>query len=115
MQYFYSIRIECDQGDHSTIDTILGVSSTKQFDNQWVYEVVEKQDDAPTNFIEAFIEILKGNFEQLEGIGISRERISIWMLYEYDSQCNFELLPKDLFLLGENKISLCVSCWESSN
>ena len=44
--------------------------------------------------------------------GISREDISIWVLYEYEGQCNMEYDPESMKKLGESGILLCISCWE---
>ena len=49
---------------------------------------------------------------KLESIGISREDISIWVLYEYEGQCNMEYDPVSMKKIGENGIVLCISCWE---
>ena len=51
-------------------------------------------------------------YEKLESIGISREDISIWILYEYEGQCNMEYDPVSMKKMGENGIVLCISCWE---
>ena len=65
------------------------------------------------NFIETFLSYLNGKERELLELGVRSENISIWMLYEYDGQCNLEFSPSDMKRLGEKEISLCVSCWES--
>ena len=58
------------------------------------------------------LSLLEGKYERLESIGISREDISIWVLYEYEGQCNMEYDPVSMKKIGENGIVLCISCWE---
>jgi len=79
----------------------------------WAYEVVCEDEDPYFDFINEFLNILEGNFERLIEIGVEKNNISIWLLYEYDSQCNMEFDPKRLMRLGENGITLCISCWDS--
>jgi hypothetical protein len=40
------------------------------------------------NFIEYFLRMLEGKYEILEQIGITRDCISVWMIYAYNDQCN---------------------------
>ena len=71
-------------------------------------------EDAYVNCIEYFLDLLEGNYEKLSLVGVERDDISIWLLYEYDQQCNMEFLPHNLKRMGENGIVLCVSCWQKS-
>ncbi len=81
--------------------------------NIWCFEVQEKESDEYFDFIHHFLDMLEGKYDQLKSMGISKEDISVWLLYEYDNQCNMEFLPDNLKRLGDNGISLCVSCWAS--
>jgi uncharacterized protein YegJ (DUF2314 family) len=112
MKYYYSLRIEVEEDKTKQVDQILGVSQNMPNLN-WGLEIQTKKDDIAFDFINYFIGILKNNYEKLEDIGVKREDISIWMLYEYDQQCNMEFLPEQLFKIGEEKIALCISCWEA--
>lgn len=49
----------------------------------------------------------------LKEIGIDRDMISVWYLYKYDEQCNMEFSPERMKRLGDNGITLCISCWSS--
>lgn len=108
----YSLRILCLSNEQiEEISNLLSIEPTKQMVNIWWLEVEEKESDTYFDFINYFMDILEGNYEQLESIGIPRENISLWFLYEYETQCNMEFLPNDMKRLGESGISLCVSCW----
>lgn len=76
--------------------------------------MIEKDSDPYIDFINEFLDLLEGKYDQLLKIGIARDDITVWMLYEYDGQCNMEFLPEQMKRLGANGITLCVSCWESS-
>lgn len=104
----YSLRISCTIEDQiDKVSNLLNKSPSQKIGNMWCLEVEERESDEYFDFVS----ILKGNYKQLESIGILREDISIWFLYEYEGQCNMEFLPDSLKKLGENEISLCVSCW----
>ena len=79
----------------------------------WQIELLEGENDPHVDFVDVFLGLLKDNFEALEGIGISRDDIAIWVLYEYDGECNLTFHAADLMRLGEAGIDLCVSCWQS--
>ena len=78
----------------------------------WTYSV-ETNDEIPYyDFINLFLDILEPNFENLEKLGIKRDDISFWHLYEYDQQCAMEFNPKEMERLGKNGITLCIDCWQ---
>ncbi|MGE5384130.1 MAG: hypothetical protein ACM3PX_11935 [Omnitrophica WOR_2 bacterium] len=111
MRYFLSLKLEAEPEQVSQITNILGVEPNSPPDN-WSYELVVN-DIENNNFVEYFMGILEGRFDKLSEIGISRDDISIWMLYEYEGECNIEFKASDLKLLGDNGISLCISCYEA--
>jgi hypothetical protein len=55
-----------------------------------------------------------GDYDKLWRIGIRTEDITIWHIYEHDGQCNLEFDPQRMKRLGENGITLCVSCYQVS-
>lgn len=114
MKYYYSLRIVCEDRLVSEINKILKVESNYPVIG-WGYELVQNEDDDYIDFINVFLDILKDKFSQLKNIGIARDCISIWMIYEYNQQCNLEFLPMDLKRLGDDEITLCISCYETKN
>lgn len=110
MKYYYSIRINCDAQKIGLINEILGLSSNMPGHN-WGYEVEEEEGDPAFLFVEKFIDVLAGKYEELETINVYKSDISLWMLYEYDDQCNMEFGPSQLAELGKSELSLCISCW----
>jgi hypothetical protein len=112
MKYYYSLRINVEEEKASLINHILGVPSDMSESN-WGIEKVVGDEDIAFDFIGYFLGILEDNYDRLEKIGVKRGDISIWMLYEYDYQCNMEFSPEKLLELGREGITLCISCWES--
>jgi len=109
---YYSIQIYCNTDDYLEINKILGVKSTDLEPSEiWSYEVTVGEDDKYYDFISEFMDILQGNYEKLEKLGIKRSVISLWLIYEYDEQCNMEFDPMNLKRMGENGIGLCISCY----
>lgn len=78
----------------------------------WSYEVEVNDEDNSYDFINNFLNILEPKFDGLDKIQITKNDITFWFLYEYDQQCNIEFNPKEMKRLGENEITLCISCWE---
>lgn len=123
MKSFDQIRIHFEP----SVDTYHGISSILNVEpklerpnklgdgtpSSWTYEVVEDHDTAYYDFINQFLNLLEGKFEELQKLGIERGDITFWYLYEYDGQCNMEFDSKSLKRLGDNEISLCISCWNS--
>lgn len=113
MTYYYSLRIDAPDEIYDEIDIVLGVKSNFSPSVGWGIEVVQKENDESIFFIDYFLSVLEGKYTHLEKIGITRDCISVWMLYEYEGQCNMEFSPQDMYRLGKEGIVLCVSCWEN--
>ena len=111
MRDFWSLRIRCNDSFRDTVTVILGVEPNVK-ESVWELEKIIEEEDAYVNYIEYFLDLLDGNYEKLSLIDVERSDISIWLLYEYDLQCNMEFLPHSLKRIGENGIVLCVSCWQ---
>ena len=108
---YYSLRINTKETNYQMVSQILQ-KEPKDLSKGWIFEV-ESSDTSYFDYINEFLDILEGNYEKLESIGIVKNDISIWMIYAYNQQCNFEFIPKDLKRLGDNEITLCISCYEA--
>lgn len=111
--YYYEIRIlNASKNQIEQIDEILGIKSISTI-NTWNHEVIiEDGDRSQYSFIDDFLSILAGKYDQLERIGIDRDSITFWMTYVYEHQCNMEFDPVKLAGMGREGITLCISCWE---
>jgi len=110
MKSYYSLRIYVPDDKHDLVDRILGVKSNcPPF---WELQLIENEEDKYIPFVGYFLSILEGKYSQLEEIGIKREDISVWFVYYYDSQCNMEFSPKDMYDLGKEGITFCISCYD---
>lgn len=79
----------------------------------WWLQLVEDTDSGNyTDFINVFMDLLEPNFEKLKSIGIEKENILIWLVYEYEHQCAIEFQSKELERLGSNGIALNIDCHE---
>lgn len=116
--YRLDIQTENDISKYNAISSLLQLSPRKVNQNEtfaysvWSYEVEVKDEENSFDFINNFLDILEPKFDELEKSQISKSDITFWLLYEYDQQCNMEFNPKEMKRLGENEITLCVSCWE---
>ena len=116
MKYIYTLQIDASSEQVAEITQILGVEPNDS-STEWKYKLVEKENDEYINFTEQFTAILVGKYNKLENIGITRDDITIWMIYEYEGQCNMEFSPDEMKKLGDNGISFCISCcdvWDYS-
>ena len=113
MTSYYKLQILIDnENKYLIINDIIGVNSNSSPSCIWDITITSGDENEYIPFIDYFLSILEGKYEQLAAVGIARENISIWMLYEYDGQCNMEFFPKDMKRLGEEGITLCISCWD---
>ena len=110
MNYFCSLQISTDTEQANKISQILEVESNYP-QVAWGYRLIVK-DNVYTNFVDVFLGILEGKYDKLKEIGIEKEDISIWMIYEYNNQCNMEFSPSDMKKLGDSGITFCVSCYD---
>ena len=94
MTLYYNLQIDAPKEVYQDINKILGVESNSPHKG-WELGLEEKEEDEHIPFIQYFLTVLDGKYDQLKEIGITREDISIWMLYEYEGQCNMEFSPKD--------------------
>ncbi len=123
MKYYDKLQINFEPSveTFNKLTTILDVKPTKKdfsnFPNDipstWAYEVIETKTDEYFDFINIFLDILETKYLELEKLNIKRNDITFWMFYEYDQQCNMEFDPIRLKRLGDNGITLCISCWDS--
>lgn len=110
---FYSLRINAEESKYERVSEILS-TRPQNLSKGWIFEV-ENSKEQYFDFINNFLDILENNYEKLNNIGVHKEDISIWLIYEYNDQCNLEFLPADMERLGKNGISLCVSCYEGGS
>ena len=78
----------------------------------WMYMVTETEEDPYFDFINCFLDVLEPKFAELEKIGVAKDNILFWLLYEYDQQCAMEFHPKEMIRLGQSGINLNIDCWQ---
>jgi hypothetical protein len=61
--------------------------------------------------LEEILDILKSNLKNLKSLGGNVDYICIDIFYK--QQCNLEFNPKELKMIGDMGIPLCISCCES--
>lgn len=110
MKTYYQLQIV--HPEPQTVERLMGIPSSLE-DSDWTYCLEVGEEDPPVPFIQTFLDLLHDKFERLEAMGVQRSDISIWLLYEYDDQCNLEFSPSQLAALGSAGIALCVSCWQA--
>lgn len=122
---YHRLYIDTDNNidKYNKITNLLGIQPTqfnrKRFSDDdidlWTYSVDLDDEEPYFDFINKFLDILEPKFEGLEQIGISKENITFWYLYEYDQQCAMEFHPQEMKRLGDNGIVLCIDCWQLDN
>ena len=79
----------------------------------WTYQI-DTNDEDNFDFINKFLDILDLKLADLENLGVTRDKILFWLLYEYDQQCALEFHPKEMKRLGDSGIHLNIDCWPVS-
>lgn len=112
--YYYRLEIRTEESDlKEKLNSILGLKPNVLGDTFWVYE---KESYLECDFISYSLSLLNGKYDELNDIGIDRSMITIWILYEYDNDIgSLYFSPEQLNGLGEEKINLCISCWDKCN
>ncbi|MEH2239807.1 hypothetical protein [Nostoc sp.] len=111
MKYTYILRVDCGKDKIKIVSNILGVDTNSN--NYWEQILIEEALDPPVNFVDRFLKIIEGKYQKLSMVGVHKNDIFVWMYYEYDEQCNMSFSPVDMKRLGDNQITLCISCWEA--
>ena len=114
IMYYYRLEIRTEESDlKEKLNSILGLKPNVLGDTFWVYE---KESYLECDFISYSLSLLNGKYDELNDIGIDRSMITIWILYEYDNDIgSLYFSPEQLNGLGEEKINLCISCWDKCN
>lgn len=81
----------------------------------WTYEVDINDEEESFDFINRFLDILEPKFIELEKLGVNKDNILFWLLYEYDQQCGLEFHPEEIKRLGLSGIHLNIDCWQKDN
>ena len=117
MNNVYYLQIDIDDSDISLlkkVDTLTVLAlCTGQFGNAGQSRDIEQKKQI--NYITFFLNLLEGKYEALEKLGISREMISIWHLYEYKDNCYLKYSPDEFKRMGMNGLTLCVSCYNADS
>ncbi len=77
-----------------------------------IIEIVENEEDIRFDCANEFIKIIQANEKIIDEYKLEESNISLSISYEYDAQCNMEFSSDELKRLGDNGITLCVSCWQ---
>jgi len=102
----YNLVSEILQTEPTILDN-RKVNGTKP---SWCLAIDEK--DEYIDYINLYLDLLEPKFSDLEKIGIDRNDITIWRVYEYQQQCSLEITPQEMRRLGNNNITLCIDCFE---
>lgn len=113
MELTYILKIHCKQDKKENVTEIVDTFPSRNEFSYWELILTQKDSDAYVDFVNEFLNLLQGKYDALLEMGIKRDDIEIWILYKYDKQCNLKFSPKQMQRLGENGITLCISCWES--
>lgn len=82
-------------------------------DQPWTVLVDSNQSFKGISHVDDLLTMIEGKESALaEIINDIDEAISLWVLYEYEQQCNLEFSPQELKKLSANNVSLCISCWQ---
>ena len=105
MKNEFVLKIDTDERKYNDIFKVLRLNPSSII-NYWEYELKN------SNPIAELYAILNDKIILLNELGILREHFTLWLYYEYENQCNMEFSSKDLMMLSELGIQLCISCWE---
>jgi hypothetical protein len=121
---YYQLFIDTDNNVNTfnSVTDLLGIKPTETEKDtasadrysSWMYMVTESDTDPYFDFINFFLDILEPKFSELKKLGVTRDKILFWILYEYDQQCAMEFHPQEMARLGQSGIHLNIDCWQQS-
>jgi hypothetical protein len=122
----YVLEINCNKiQDLNIISSILGVEPNWDSPYWGLWYANKRIEGKDANhcsktlnsgsYIENFLDLLEGKYEELKKVGIRRRDIVIWNYYKYNGECKRHYTPRELQRMGENKIPLCLTCWEGDD
>ena len=119
---YYQLFIDTENSAETfnSVTNLLGLKPTENETDKastdryssWMYMVTENDTDPYFDFINSFLDILEPKFSELEKLGVTKDKILFWMLYEYDQQCAMEFQPQEMERLGQSGIHLNIDCWK---
>jgi hypothetical protein len=112
---YYILQIAASDEKVDDVSRILGMNPNDCNGIGWRLEIKEQDVPQDSNFVDYFLLIMEGKYDKLKEIGVDSGDISIWMLYEYDQQCNMEFEPELLLKMGGKGIIFCISCWQKDS
>lgn len=104
---YYSLRVNTK--DIKSVEEILGIQSISN--DIWIHELIQKEDNEYIDCIDIFSKILIDNLILLEERWIRKEDISIWLLYNFEDQCNLEFSVEQIKKVSELGLWLNISCY----
>lgn len=111
--HYYKLEIDVQNKNNLIkLNGLLGVTGKTLGETQWYYEFEERDDDEYYDFATNFHKILNPNIDSLKTLGISKDDITIWYMYEYKQQCNIELDASQIKKIASLGVTLCISCCE---
>lgn len=105
---YYLLRITTD----INLNELLNTNKFVQKNGYYEYELTNESE---IDCIEHFISFLQVNNFLLQSKGITKNQISIWLLYEYEEQCSLLLSAKQMGLLSQAGYDLCIDCWKADD
>lgn len=109
----YCLKIEVEYpGQKKLIDLILDVEHNVEEAEAWVLtmDYCESYGDLPLFYISNFMDMLRGNFGDLQKIGITRDMISIWRCFNDSTEIFMEYWPEEMNLMASEGIKFRVLC-----
>ncbi|MBB5031350.1 hypothetical protein [Prosthecobacter vanneervenii] len=113
MSVRYLLKIETD--NVPSLEGAIGMLSMAPHDQPWTFWIDGGQLCAGESGIGHLLMKIEGKRDRMAVVVDDLDHaISLWVLYEYDQQCNLEFSPEDLNRLAASKAVLCVSCWQAA-
>jgi len=109
MEIIYQVRIGTDH--IASIDSLLGTVSESR-DGFWIKSIHQKEGEQGVDFTKIFRDLIEPHLSSIRQLTWSEQAISVWVLYEYDQQCNFELSADNMRDILAIEAYFCISCWE---
>jgi hypothetical protein len=112
----YQLDIRISKDINNSVNKILGIESNVAVQPGWTYEFrSDEKGKEHIDFVDYFLSMLEGKYDELNQIGIKRSNIYVWYICYSDSKYDMKFTPEQMYKLGKEGISLLISCYNADN
>ena len=112
MNIYCSLRINVNQ-HLVAVENIVNMKSNIKISDMWILNIEASEQNSYPKILNHFCDIIENYFEELVNLGLSKNDITIWLIFEIEKneQMNIEFNAELMARLSKNAKAFCISRW----